>query len=208
MSSPKSNAVSFAKVDEWHNNPCFKTRLKQSVDRAIEIYTQPFIRIVVIGLTIVGMFCSYNVSKDEFLKCIFTITSGSSAAFIATIGTIYWNLDSIYGRKWSLIFEQWYQINRLKNESTKAFHFCNLYMDVITMKLWGDPGIAGAFKRHLIEAIFSTVSDGERLSVIYRLENGEFTTYEAHEYFSKYAVKIRPDLEKSDDPVLTLKKVE
>lgn len=183
--------VFFKGSAEWDNDPRFVTRLDHAFGRVHQFIFHP--RIVVIAIAILFLSLTFIVSPLD-LKCLIEwVVMAIGTGFLTYVGlviTVFWNLDSVYGRKWQLFYEQWYEVNRMPAGSEQEEQFCNLNMDIITMKLWGDPAISATFKVDLELAIRDVLKDSPESDIedaIQKMRQGEMDVYEAHDYFAKCA---------------------
>ncbi|HET9238149.1 MAG TPA: hypothetical protein VFO10_12895 [Oligoflexus sp.] len=181
--------VYFDGAENWDNDPRFVTRLDHAFGRVHQFIFHPRIVLLLIVMFFFSLcFIIYPLDPKRLADWIVGAVGTSFLTYVGLVITVFWNLDSVYGRKWQLFYEQWYEVNRMQPGNAQDEQFCNLNMDIITMKLWGDPAISATFKEDLEVAIRNVLKDSPETDVesaINKLRRREMDVYEAHDYFAR-----------------------
>lgn len=181
--------VYFKGAEEWDNDPRFVTRLDHAFKRVHDFIFHP--RIILLAIVILFFclaFIVYPLKSERLVDWIVGAIGTSFLTYIGLVITVFWNLDSVYGRKWQMFYEQWYEVNRMPAGREQNEQFCNLNMDAITMKLWGDPSISPLFKEDLERAIRNVLKDSPENEIeraVMKMRAGDMDVFEAHDFFAK-----------------------
>jgi hypothetical protein len=76
-----------------------------------------------------------------FFKTVLSTLVPLILGYVGLIVTVYWNLDSQYGRKWQVIATKFYDIGGWKSERRRNLYFLNLWQDALDLKIWADPAL-------------------------------------------------------------------
>lgn len=137
--------------------------------------------------------------------------SSLSVAYVVLIMTVYWNIDSQYGRKWSFVSSNFYDINKNSNLRIRNMLLIKLWKDAFNLKVWGDP----VFKPHIVLALKRAVErkyvckmeecngiaickhNREDIKGIYsKLRDGEFEKFEILNILMEHAGTLKPEIDK------------
>jgi hypothetical protein len=179
-------------VDDVHErNPCFETRLEKTFIRVHKIISHRRIKRLYWILAVCGV-AIYFVSKPEakdLFEPLITVLGSCLVGYIGLIISVYWSIDGVFGRRWTLIFEKFYQINRIKDEDWRNFHFCNMWQDAITMGVWADEALNKPLYDHLVAALQVIKNDRESLTI--KLHSHTLTKEDAVWLLGQYADLIK-----------------
>jgi hypothetical protein len=179
-------------VDDVHEKkPCFETRLEKTFLRVHTIISHQKMKRLYWILTI-SCVVIYFVSKPEtknLFEPLITVLGSCLVGYIGLIISVYWSIDGVFGRRWTLIFEKFYQINRIKDEDWRNFHFCNMWQDAITMGVWADEALNKPLYDHLVKALQVVKEDRESLSI--KLHSHNLTKEDAVWLLGQWADHIK-----------------
>lgn len=186
------SVVKFIDGKPHENDPGFSTRLNFTIDRVKEIlFTKRVSRIYVpvIGLflgTVTFLLYNQKINPDKAAELILGIFGSFFFGYFGLIITVYWNIDSVYGRKWALIFEKYYEINQLPAGEEQDLHFCNLWIDAITIGMWADDAFASSLHEHLVLGV-EHVDDEYREGLKIKLHMNALTKKQGRHILRKFA---------------------
>lgn len=190
--------ISFSDGKPWENDPGFETRLQFTMRRMGAIFrnfTVSAVCAVILG-TLSGMAyliltsIAPNGDKSPFYLAIVAILGSALIGFVGLIVTLYYNLDSIYGRKWSSVFDKYYQVQNVKDDIDREFGYCNICEDIINLGLWGDNAFEDLMFEHIAACIRGVEIKSQVAEQIRRFTAKEMKTYEAKKYLDTYAKEL------------------
>ncbi len=176
-------------ADLCEQNPGFESRLNETFNRVHKILKQPKIAVfltVFLGSIVGGYFGFRPEPKDAYNVMVSSFGS-TLVGYIGLIMTVYWNIDSVYGRKWSLIFDKYYEINKMVKPDRYNLHFCNLFIDALYIGVWGDKALNKCIHQHLIDALNEKVCEDENENLRIKLYSDTLTKSDAINILRNYA---------------------
>jgi hypothetical protein len=159
--------VIFEDADPYEKNPGFSTRLEKTFTRVHEVISSKRMWDLYKALGFAGVVI-YFISmpeRKELFEPLITVLGSLLIGYIGLIISVYWSIDGVYGRKWTLIFEKFYEINRIENKIDREFHFCNMWIDAITMGVWADEALNRPLYDHLKASLVATGEHQNSLNI-------------------------------------------
>lgn len=116
----------------------------------------------------------------------FDAVSNLVSIFFLLVLTVYWNIDSRFGRLWTYAATTFNDSAKIENKAGRSYLRACLASDLIDMNLWQHETFSSFFKTQLKEAIENHYLDSEQKDEwLHKVERQELRISEAHSLIYK-----------------------